>query len=329
MKKLIYALLVAGLLAPATGAAADKATAAQAKAAAADTVMLREAIAVNSKVVRLGDLFTGVGDKADIAVAYAPEPGKRAIFDARWLFRVARAYQLDWRPLSLQDQVVVERESLMVTREEIEDHIRAALIERGVDPAIQVELTNRMMRIYLPGTATSTIGVEDVAYETRTGRFAAVVAAPAGEPTATRVRVTGKVHKVSEVPVPARRLAPNDVITANDVKFVSMRDDRVPRDAVTNADDLIGMAAKRSLRPGVPVQSIAVQQPILVPKGSLVTIVLQAPRMTLTAQGKALENGTEGETIRVANSRSKKTIEAEVAGPGRVVVKSVDALAMN
>jgi flagella basal body P-ring formation protein FlgA len=328
MKKLLIALIVTVLLMPASVAAAGK-SATKASAVQGEPVMLRESIAVNSKVVRLGDLFVGVGDKADITVAYAPEPGKRAIFDANWLFRAARAYKLNWRPLSLHDQVVVERESLMVTREEIEDHIRAALIERGADPAMQVELTNRMMRIYLPGTATSTIGVEDVAYESRSGRFAAVIAAPAGEPAATRVRVSGRVHKITQVPVPARRLAINDVITERDVKFVAIRDDRVPRDAVTNADELIGMAAKRGLRPGVPVQSTAVQQPILVPKGSLVTIVLQIPKMTLTAQGKALDNGSDGDTIRITNSQSKKVIEAEVTGPGKVVVRSADAVAIN
>ncbi|HEX9569005.1 MAG TPA: flagellar basal body P-ring formation chaperone FlgA [Rhodospirillales bacterium] len=326
MKKLLIALIVTVLLMPASVAAAGKSAV---KAPPGEPVMLRESITVNSKVVRLGDLFVGVGDKADISVAYAPEPGKRAIFDANWLYRAAHAYKLNWRPLSLQDQVVVERESLMVTREEIEDHIRAALIERGADPAMQVELTNRMMRIYLPGTATSTIGVEDVAYESRSGRFAAVIAAPAGEPAATRVRVSGRVHKITQVPVPARRLAINDVITERDVKFVAIRDDRVPRDAVTNADELIGMAAKRGLRPGVPVQSTAVQQPILVPKGSLVTIVLQIPKMTLTAQGKALDNGSDGDTIRITNSQSKKVIEAEVTGPGKVVVRSADAVAIN
>jgi len=328
MKKFFFALVVTALLMPASVAAAGK-SAAKAEAVKGDPVNLREAVTVNSRVVRLGDLFDNAGDKADVSVAYAPEPGKRAVFDANWLYRAARAYKLNWRPLSLQDQVVVERESLMVTREEIEDHIRAALIDRGADPAMQVEMTNRMMRIYLPGTATATIGVEDVAYETRTGRFAAVIAAPAGDPAATRVRVSGRVHKITQVPVPARRLAVNDVITERDVKLVAIRDDRVPRDAVTSADELIGMAAKRGLRPGVPVQSTAVQQPIVVPKNSLVTIVLQIPKMTLTSQGKALDNGSEGDTIRVANSKSKKIIEAEVTGPGKVIVRSPDAVATN
>ena len=165
MKKLIFALLLTGLVVPVSAAAAGAKSAAKLKsepAAQGEQVLLRETASVNSRLVRLGDIFAGVGDKADITVAYAPEPGKRAIFDSRWLYRAARAYGLNWRPLSLQDQVVVERESLAVNREEIEDRIRVALIDRGADTDIQVELSNRMMQIYVPGDATATINVEDV-----------------------------------------------------------------------------------------------------------------------------------------------------------------------
>ncbi|HEX9702544.1 MAG TPA: flagellar basal body P-ring formation chaperone FlgA [Rhodospirillales bacterium] len=336
MKKLTFALLLVGLLTPATTLAAGGKTVAKLQSGEAKPeatldqhVMIREAVSVNSRLVRLGDIFTGVGDKADITVAYAPEPGKRAIFDARWLYRAARAYGLEWRPLSLQDQVVVERESLTVSRDEIEDTIRAALIERGVDPTTQVELSNRMMRIYIPGNATATIGVEDVAWEPRTGRFNAVLAAPAGDPAATRVRVTGTMHRMIEVPVLVKRAAAKDVFTERDVRMIKVRQDRLPKDVIVDASELIGKAAKRGLRADTPIMYTAVQQPVLVPKGSIVTILLHMPKMTLTTQGKALDDGTEGDVIRISNTRSHKIIEGEVTGAGRVTVKSTNMLALN
>ena len=63
-------------------------------------VTLINNIEVAQNLVKIGDLFTNTGDKAEIEVAYAPEPGKRSVFDARWLFRVARTHKLSWRPLS-------------------------------------------------------------------------------------------------------------------------------------------------------------------------------------------------------------------------------------
>ena len=47
-------------------------------------------------------------------------------------------------------------------------------------------------------------------------------------------------------------------------------------------------------------------------------IVLQAPGMTLTAQGKALEDGGRGEMIRVVNIQSNRTIDATVQAAGQV-----------
>ena len=328
MKKLLLALLTAALLLPAAPASGGQRSAKSATAEA-ETVVLRESITVNSKLVRLGDLFTVTGEKGGIAVAYAPLPGKRAVFDARWLYRVARAYNLKWRPLSVQDQIVVERESQVILHDEIEDHIRAALIERGAEPNTRIELSNRMMRLYVPGNVAATVAVEDISFESRTGRFTAILAAPAGEPSATRTRVTGRLFQVAEIPVVTRRLLAREVITERDVKWVSVRRDRLPRGTITDINELIGMAAKRSLRPGIPVQASAVQKPILVPKGSLVTIFLKARRMTLTAQGKALEDGSDGDTIRITNTQSDKVIEAEVTGAGRAQVLPTSFMVMN
>ncbi len=337
MKKLIFALMTAALLMPTTAKAAGKYSARSARAAKAAIeaaganakVLLRESVTVKRKIVRLGDVFTHTGKKADIRIAYAPEPGKRAVFDARWLYRVARAYGLDWRPMGVQDQIVVERESQVITRGEIEDNILAALVEYGADPSMIVELSNRMLRLYVPANTLATVGVEDVAYEPRTGRFTAIVMAPANDLRAPRHRITGRLHKMTDVPVLTRRMLGKEVISKRDIKWIRMRSDRLRRDVIVNADDLIGMAAKRGLRPGVPLQTSFVQRPILVAKGSLVTIYLKAPKMTLTARGKALENGSDGDTVRIANTRSNTIIEAEVTGMGKVSVLSVGLTAMN
>ena len=328
MKKLVFALLTAVLLLP-TASAAGGESAALSRSAGQAKVVLRESVSVKSKLVRLNDLFSGTGEKADIAVAYAPVPGKRAIFDSRWLYRVARAYGLNWRPLGLQDQIVIERESQVITREEIEDHIRAALIDRGADPNTKVELSNRMMRLYVASDAAASVGVEDVSYEPRTGRFTAILISPAGDPGATRTRVTGRLHRETDVPVPAKRILANEVITERDIKWVKVRQNRLPRGVIVDINELIGKSPKRWLRAGIPVRAANVQPPILVPKGSLVTIYLKAPRMMLTAQGKALENGSDGDVIRINNTQSNKVIEAEVTGVAKVAVLLPGKIVMN
>ena len=108
-----------------------------------------------------------------------------------------------------------------------------------------------------------------------------------------------------------------------------MHSNRLRTGTVVDVNELIGKAAKRGLRPGLPVRANDIQRQILVPKGSLVTIVLKAPKMTLTAQGKALEDGSDGDTVRILNTQSNKVIEAEVTGAAKVAVLSTGLMAMN
>ena len=299
-----------------------------APAAVAAPVTLRQSVTVSGTLVRLGDLFVPAGDKAEAAVAYAPAPGKRAIFDARWLYRVARAYGLNWRPLSVHEKAVVERKSIVIGRREIANRILAALVDEGVDADMQVELSNRMLRIHVPGDSTATVAVEDVAYDPRTRRFIAIVAAPADDPAARRIRVTGRVHRVIDVPVLTRRVLAGEVIRERDVKRISMRSDRLQRDTIQDPGALIGKSPRRGLRAGVPVRVSDVRLPVLVPRRSLVTITYRVRSMTLTTQGRALEDGGAGDTVRVANTQSNTVVQAVVTGANRVSVLPAGPIAM-
>ncbi len=332
MKNHIHVITFAlGLLATAVTAQqvlAESPTTADWQEAKSSEVMLRESVTVNSKHIRLGDIFINAGENAQAVVAYAPEPGKKAIFDARWLYRVARAYRLDWKPESIADRSVIVRQSVVIGRAEIEDHILAALINKGIDSNISVELNNRMMRLYVPGDSSATIAVEDVIYEPRTQRFTAIIVAPAGDPDAKRLRLTGRARKVSDVPVLSRRILAGEVISKNDIKWIKAYSNRLQADTILDADALIGKTPRRILRRGVVVRASDIRRPILVPKGALVTIILNRPRMTLTSQGKALEAGSDGDTIRVANTRSKIVIEAIVIGYNKVTVVPASQMAM-
>ncbi len=294
-----------------------------------EPVALRETVTVNSSLVRLGDLFTGAGEKSPAVVAYAPGPGERAVFDARWLYRIAKAYKLDWKPLSIGEQTVVKRESQIISHEEIRDYILAALVDKGTDADMQVELSNRLLRIHVAGDRTATAAVEDVAFDPRTQRFTAVLVAPADNPAAKRFRVTGRLHKMTETPVLNRRILPGEVIASDDITWIKTRSSRLQRNTILAAEDLIGREPRRGLRAGVPVRASEVRRPVLVPKGGLVTMVLRMPSRVLTAQGRALEAGSDGDVIRVTNTQSNTVIEAVVAGAGRVSIRLLDRVVMN
>lgn len=254
--------------------------------------MARDIVTVSDRLVRLGDLFLNTGDKAATPVAYAPRPGKQAIFNARWLYRTARNHGLQWRPMSSDERVTVKRDSLVLARDEVEDLVAASLAEQGVDIAnTKVEIVNKSFRLHLPTETSALPVIEDLALDENRGRFAAVLAVTADDDSERRVRITGRLRGMTELPVPNRRIPRGEIITAADLTWVQVENRSLQKNVILAESNLVGMAPRRGLRAGQPVHISDVNPPVLVKKGQLVTIILSTPNMMLTARGRALQNG--------------------------------------
>lgn len=86
------------------------------------------------------------------------------------------------------------------------------------------------------------------------------------------------------------------------------------------AADAAGMATTRDLMAGNPVRLGDLAAPALVRRGEAVTILVRSGAMTISAPGRALNDGAMGAGIRVVNLATNRTLEARVEGSGRVVI---------
>ncbi len=316
MLRLLSALLALGLL------AAAPAPAAGASPPALPTIVEhRASVVVDDDLIRLSDLFDGAGEKAEAAVAHAPEPGRRATFDARWLYRIARAHGLDWLPRSRSVRTVVQRASVVVAPADLEDRILLALADSGVPVGNRrVDFGGEAPQVHLPADPAAMLAVESVAYDPRRGQFAAVLLTSLDGIEDRRLQVTGRLQDMTAVPVVVRRLGAGEVIGQDDVELRTLQTRLLPGDAVLDAADLIGRTPRHLLRPGVPIRQTEVRRPVIVARGDFVTVVLATPQMLLTARGRALDDGGRDDVIRIRNLGSRGIIEARVTGPGQATV---------
>ncbi len=291
-------------------------------AAAADAAQTRDVVTVKGDFVRLGDIFEGIGEKASVAIARAPEPGGRAVYNATRLAFFANSNDIAWRPASRLDRVIVKPASQIISAEEIHAALRGELEKRGIAKGSEVEFTNRKTLVHLPIGVPATLAVQNLTYERRTGRFTATVTAPADHPSATSLVVTGRVYKVIEVPVMNRRVPKGEIITTDDIDWIRLAATKVRRNIIVDEDRLLGKTPRRGLRAGQPIRNGDVRAPVVVAKGSLVTMILKTRNMVLTSKGRALENGALGDTVKILNTQSKTIVEAVVAGANRVTVSS-------
>ncbi|HKR88427.1 MAG TPA: flagellar basal body P-ring formation chaperone FlgA [Phenylobacterium sp.] len=116
----------------------------------------------------------------------------------------------------------------------------------------------------------------------------------------------------------ARSLQAGEIVQPQDLVWGKAA--AAPADAATDADQVIGMAAKRPLRAGAVVAGRDVGRPQVVKPGEMVTVTFSSGGITLSLSGKALNAAAVGETLNVQNTASKKTIQATVTGPGQAVV---------
>lgn len=289
--------------------------------APAPPVTLNANITVEGKVVTLGDLFSGLGEKADTAIANAPEPGRQVRLSASWLARVAKAYRVDWQPRSPSVETTVRRASHRIGGVRIAGAVESALGERGLAENLLISLDNARLSLVLPTTVPATVAVANLSYDRTSGRFSANVVAPDIDDPRASATVTGRAVRMLEVPVPARRIGRGEVIRADDLKWIELPAGELGRNHLTSADDIVGKSARRPARPGEPLRSTDVRRPILVAKNSLVTITLETERLRLSAQGRALEDAAKGETVRVVNTKSKATVTGVATAADTVSVQ--------
>jgi flagella basal body P-ring formation protein FlgA len=122
-----------------------------------------------------------------------------------------------------------------------------------------------------------------------------------------------------EIPVLTRNIRSGEVIAPQDIAM-QPTNTRGYDQFMTNANQLVGQAAKRSLIANRPIRTSDVGQPVLLNRGQLVTILYQSENMALTATGKVQENAGLDQLVNVMNLQSNRTIQAVVSGPNLVTV---------
>jgi flagella basal body P-ring formation protein FlgA len=130
-----------------------------------------------------------------------------------------------------------------------------------------------------------------------------------------------------ELIVPAHDIARGAVIGEGDLDIKAVPALRANA-LIRNTTEVVGREAKRALRAGEFLRASDLKRPTLVAKGATVTMVFDAPGMSLSAVGRALAEGGDGDSIAVLNPTSYRQVIGVVTGPGIVRVGRPDAGAL-
>ena len=121
--------------------------------------------------------------------------------------------------------------------------------------------------------------------------------------------------------VAVRRVDRGAVITAGDVEMKELwiASDDTPLDSPRLA---VGQVARSVVKPGTPITSGTLRSPVLIKRGELVTVRCLAGRLVVRTVGRAMEEGTRDDVIRVRNEASRETFNATVTGRKQVTLET-------
>lgn len=285
----------------------------------AQVASLRPVAVVQEATLRLGDLFDGLGAQAAQPLGAAPAPGRRLVLEAAQLQSLARTHGIAWRPLGPHERAVVERPGRPVARDEIEDALRADLLRLGLDRDAELDL-GTLLPPMVPLGVPVQVATEGTSYDPQTARFAATLVVLAeGMPT-IRQRLAGRAMPTEAVVLATRRLALGETVGPGDARLVRQRAERVRSGTAQRLDQVVGQQLRRPMAAEAPFMAADLAAPSLVERNALVVLLLEAPGLSLAAQGRALESAPRGGLVPVMNLMSRSVVEGQVVGPGRVRV---------
>ena len=104
--------------------------------------------------------------------------------------------------------------------------------------------------------------------------------------------------------MPVHDIQRGETIVDSDLTYQMVTGDRpLGGVAVSRWTELDGKEARRYIQAGEAVRIDDVRLPVLVTKGSTVTMTFEEPGITLTASGRTTSEGGMGETVTIVNPR--------------------------
>jgi flagellar basal body P-ring formation protein FlgA len=196
--------------------------------------------------------------------------------------------------------------------ESIREAARAAARQTGATDVEAVAVDDRL-KLPACGTALKT----EIQRVIQRGQGTVAVSCPG--PAPWRLFVPIRVVEQVSVLVLRRNVQAGEVLAAVDIEARQQSAAALPFDYVSKPELAIGQSMRRSQPAGAVLLAAALEQPVGVERGALVTLVAAQGPVTVKAAGVALEPGRLKERVRV-RSASGRIVEGLVEAPGQVRV---------
>jgi len=256
---------------------------------------------------------------AGVDIGEAPAPGAEKIIQPRQLqaylqrFFASQGYDASRTDIVMPQNIVIKRPSIQVSREQLE-----AIYRGFVETKAPWDAQDMAIRaVYASGPVDLPVGnmtyeVSASPRERYVGNVVLTIQFLIDGQKDRAVRVTGKVDLFQNIVHSVHPLKRNDVISEKDIEFQRINiSDAMDRFAI-QYDQVVGKRVLKDVGFHQPILLADLDNPLVIRRNSVVTIVYRQPGLELSARGQAREDAGVGDTVRIVNVTTNRTIPCRV-----------------
>ena len=185
--------------------------------------------------------------------------------------------------------------------------------------SMEIEIQYRGGNIFLPSGQKELI-FKGLGGTQKVGRIPMILEVRINGKFQQRIRINSRVVVSQNVIKTIRTIKRGEIFSEENIQLVSIKTDRLHKNAIESFDHAIGYEAKTMIPNGKILTQRVVKKPALGNKGDKILILAEKGIMKITTPGILKEDGYKNAMVRVLNMESKKIIYGRLVDSNTVKV---------
>jgi flagella basal body P-ring formation protein FlgA len=292
-------------------------------------IFLPQSSVINSDEYRLGEISKIEGEDVllmerirETVIGRSPLPGRKLTITRSLIISRLRSQKINIKSFVFPgaESSSIQRAALKITGKDIDQVVLKHINEANNNEDLKPRILAKTRDIFLPRGQVSYVITSKGKYKKEGGyrNYEVEFSIDGKAVRIVTVRTYLKLYK--EIFIARDTIRRNQIIEESDLLKVRKNVDRMPREYVTDKDQLIGKISNRTINPREAIRGNKVSTPPLVKSGDRLQIVFETPFLRLSAPGISMAKGRKGERIPVKNMDSKIVVFATVKTRNVVLV---------
>lgn len=215
-----------------------------------------------------------------------------------------------------------------ITYDELASTISRKLEDEGAGENIFAKINRHKKNgIALTHSSNLTYEMDEITYNAHDLIWSTTLYPYDGKNPLSPIKLKGTYDEMVEVPVLTRRVRRDEIITASDVKLHNVEASRIRNDAAMKIEQIVGQTPRRTISPNRSIRLAELAKPSVVHKNDQITLQFKSGTMEIRTIGEAMQEGAEGDIIRIRNKDSHQPVQARILAAGLAEVMPLGILA--